>query len=264
MINKAPKEVVFVEERKRIILQLLEKNERISVQELCEHLGVSSSSIRNDLRQMDNEGLLERTHGGALLLPKTSYELNSIQKEVKNNDEKIAIAKAAANLIENGDTIVLDTGTTTFELAKNLKHKKNITVVVNDIEIARCLEEFEGVNVLLLGGIIRKNFHCTVGVSVINTLSELSVDKAFIATNGLSFKKGLTTPEINQAEVKKAMIDIASTVMLLCDCSKIGKESFVQFAQLSAIDKLITDWNISKYDLDEFKKNKIEVITARI
>ena len=262
MTNNTPKDIVFAQERKRMILQLLEKNERISVQELCEYLGVSSSSIRNYLRQMDNEGLLERTHGGALLRPKTSYELNSIQKKINNHEEKTAIAKAAAELIENGDTVVLDTGTTTFELARQLKNKKGITVVVNDIEIARCLEEFEGVNVLLLGGMVRKNFHCTVGTSVINTLSRLNVDKAFIATNALSFEKGLTTPDINQSEVKKAMIGIASAVILLCDCSKIGKESFVQFAELSDISKLITDSNISKYDLDEFKKNHIEVVVA--
>lgn len=262
-MEQTPKEPIFAEERQRKILKFLEENEKISVQDLCNRFEVSSSTIRNDLRQMDNEGLLERTHGGAILLSRTSFELNSNQKEIKNRSEKKAIAKMAADLIEDGDTVILDTGTTTYELAKNFS-QKNITVVVNDLEIARCLEEYEHVNVVLLGGIVRKKFHCTVGSSVKEMLSRLNVDKAFMATNGLSFKKGLSTPEMNQAEVKKLMIEVASAVILLCDSSKIGKDSFVQFAPLSSVGRLITDSNISRYDISEFRKNKIDVMIAKI
>ncbi len=262
-MDQAEKEPMFAEERKRKILELLEQNEKISVQELCEYFGVSSSTIRNDLREMDSEKLLERTHGGAILPSKKSFELTSTQKEVKNLDEKKAIAQIAADMIEDGDTILLDTGTTTLELARNLKNKRDITVVVNDIEIARCLEDFDGVSIILLGGIMRKKFHCAVGPIAINALSTLSVDKAFMATNGVSFKKGLSTPEINQAEVKKMMISISSEVILLCDSSKIGKDSFVKFASISEINKIVTDSNLSKYDAVEFEENKIEVIIAK-
>lgn len=262
-MEQPQKETLFAEERKRKIIQLLEENEKITVQELCEHFGVSSSTIRNDLREMDDAGLLERTHGGAILPSKTGFEPNSIQKEIKNHDEKRAIARRAADLVENGDTIIIDTGTTTLELARNLKDKKDLTVVVNDIEIARYLEDFEGINVIIIGGVLRKKFHCILGPMGEEMLSKLSVDKAFMATNSVSVQKGLSTPDMNQAEIKKRMIGIASQVILLCDSSKIGKNAFVQFASLSDVNKLVTDENISSYDVKELEENGVEVILAK-
>jgi DeoR family transcriptional regulator, fructose operon transcriptional repressor len=254
---------LFAEERKDKILQMLEKNNKLLVPDLCEHFQVSPATIRNDLREMENSGLLKRTHGGALSNQKTGFELNSYQKEISHLNEKQAIAKYALSLVEDGDTIAIDTGTTTFEFAKQLITKKlDITVVTNDIQIALFLEQASFSNILLIGGIVRKNFHCTIGPTAINMLSEFSVDKAFMATNSISLEKGLTTPDMHQAEIKKTMIRIASEVIVLCDSSKFGNNAFVQVAPVSSVTQIITDKNIDIRELKAFQAKDIQVSIA--
>lgn len=253
------KEPLFAEERKQKILEIVRRNKKVTVPELCDYFNVSGATIRNDLRELENARLLKRTHGGALLNTKTGFELDSKHKEVQNLAEKSKIAALAINLVEDGDTVILDTGTTTLELAKRLKAKKNITAVTNDLEIARCLEAFEGVNVVFLGGNIRKHFHCTLGPAGIRMLAELTVDKAFMATNGLSLLKGATTPDVNHAETKKAMIATANKVIVLCDGSKIEKYSFAQFATVAQLDIVVSD-TMDDAVKKAFEKNGVEVL----
>jgi DeoR family transcriptional regulator, fructose operon transcriptional repressor len=253
------KETVFAEERKNKILQLLNENKKLLVPELCDVFHVSPATIRNDLRELENCGLLQRTHGGALSNPKTRFELNSYQKEISQLTEKQLIARYSAGLVEDGDTIAIDTGTTTLEFAKMLGSKRDITVVTNDIQIASQLEQSANATVIFIGGILRKGFHCTVGPAAVRMLSEFSVDKAFMATNGISLEKGLTTPDMNQAEIKKAMIQIANEIIVLCDSSKFGNNAFVQVAPVSAISRIITDQNIDERDFKVFQSKDILV-----
>ena len=256
------KEVLFAEERKNKILQMLTENNKLLVPDLCEYFQVSPATIRNDLRELENCGLLKRTHGGALSNQKTGFELNSHQKEVSQLSEKKSIAKFAVDLVDDGDTIAIDTGTTTLEFAKALISKKNITIVTNDIQIAWHLEQVGHANIILIGGMVRKNFHCTVGPAAVHLLNEFSVDKAFMATNGISLEKGLTTPDMHQAEIKKAMIGIASEVIVLCDSSKFGNNAFVQVAPISVIGQIVTDHNIDSRDLKAFQLKDILVNVA--
>lgn len=256
--------MLFAEERKNQILQLLNKNNKLRVPELCEYFQVSPATIRNDLRELEKSDQLKRTHGGALANQKMSYELDSLQKEVDCLNEKRAIAQYAINLVEDGDTIALDTGTTTFEFAKLLSSKKNMTIVTNDIEIARHLESASSANIILIGGILRKNFHCTIGPAAVQLMNELTVDKAFMGTNGLSIEKGLTTPDMTQAEIKKAIIGIANEIIVLCDSSKIGSKAFVQVAPLSAVDRIVTDSKIDERDYKALLNNNILVDIANI
>ena len=130
---------LFAEERKGQILELLRQKSKLLVPELCDYFDVSPATIRNDLRDLENERKLKRTHGGAISLEKTSFELDSRHKEIRNMEQKRQIAACAAKLIEDGDTIILDTGTTTLELAKCLSGKRDLTIVLNDIEIASLL-----------------------------------------------------------------------------------------------------------------------------
>jgi DeoR family fructose operon transcriptional repressor len=259
--NKSP---LFAEERKRLILDLLKEKSKILVPDLCEEFGVSPATIRNDLRELENAGLLKRTHGGAINISKTSFELTSYQKKVTNLEEKKAIASLAINYVDDGDTIALDTGTTTLELAKLLSTKKHITVVLNDIEIASYLENEPNVDVILIGGSLRKGFHCTVGPIAIRSLKGLYVDKVFLATNGISVKSGLTTPNVEQAEVKTAMLNMASEKIVLCDSSKIGNNSFVQVTPISGVDRVITDEGISQRELDKFLSVGVSVEVAKL
>jgi DeoR family fructose operon transcriptional repressor len=256
------RETVFAEERKGRILQMLHENNRLLVPDLCEAFHVSPATIRNDLRELESCGLLQRTHGGALSNPKTRFELNSYQKEVSRLAEKQSIARYAAGLVEDGDTVAIDTGTTTLEFARQLGGKRDITVVTNDIQIAAQLEHTANATVIFIGGMLRKGFHCTVGPAAVRMLREFSVDKAFIATNGVSLDKGLTTPDMNQAEIKKAMIDIAGEVVVLCDSTKFGSKAFVQVAPVSAVDRIVTDGNIDERELKAFQAGGIPVSVA--
>lgn len=252
---------LFAEERKIKIIELLRINQKVSVNELASLFSVSLPTIRTYLRGMEQSGLLIRTHGGAIQKSKAGFELNSQQKRIVNLDEKRRIAQMALSMVEDGDTIMLDTGTTTMELAKMLHNRKNIKVVTNDIEIARLLEDVESCETILIGGIIRKGFHCTVGLQGVDMCSQLSIDKAFMATNSFSLEKGATTPDILQAEIKKAMLSIAGKVILLCDNSKIGKISFVRFASVDQVHILVTD-SIDRNTMKKLEKNGIKILVA--
>jgi DeoR family fructose operon transcriptional repressor len=264
MMEREGSKHLFAEERKAKILEMLRKNSKLLVPELCEYFNVSPATIRNDLSELKNAGLLRRTHGGAISISKTRFELDTSQKEIKNLPEKKAIAALASDLVDDGDTIILDAGTTAFELAKCLSGKKNLTIVLNDIMIASYLEENTSADIFLTGGNVRRSLHCTVGPLAIKALRELIVDKAFMGTNGISLSRGITTPDINQAEVKKAMIDISTEVIVICESNKVGFNGFAQVAPLSRINRLVTDSKIGKKEVAEFESFGIIVNIADV
>ena len=232
---------LFAEERKALIVGLVTERGKVTVSALRERFGVSGATIRNDLRELQQQGLLARTHGGAIRNTKTGQEYSFAQREVQNLAAKQAIATAASALIEDGDRIILDTGTTTMELARLLHRKRDLTVVTNDLKIAWLLEEAEIPDIVLLGGAVRKGFHCTLPLPGESLLSRLSADKAFMGVNSFSPDRGATTPDIRQAATKRAMIAAAEKTVLLCDQTKFGRVSFAQFATLGHVDALVTD-----------------------
>ena len=234
---------LFVEERHVKIVEYVEHQKKAAVGELCEHFGVSGATMRNDLRALENAGLIARTHGGAMKKSKTGLELDSLAKEVRNRDAKEVIARTALPLIEDGDTIVLDTGTTVLALARLLGAREGLTVVTNDLATALVLEEFSGITIIFIGGIVRKRFHCTVayGAPGDSFSQSLTVDKAFMGTNSLSVEHGASTPDLATAQAKRGMITMASFVVMLCDSSKFGRTSLAQFADFDQIDVLVTD-----------------------
>jgi DeoR family transcriptional regulator, fructose operon transcriptional repressor len=254
---------LFVEERKMKILEFIEEHRKATVVELCQQFKVSSATIRNDLRDLETAALLIRTHGGAMVRTKTGLEPDMSLRKVQNLEEKRRIAEAALRLVEDGDTIILDTGTTTYELARLLGEKRDLTVVTNDLPIALLLEEFESVRVVLIGGMVRKKFHCTVASSFsgMNALSDLAVDKAFMAANGFSLEKGASTPDMNHSETKKLMISIAARVVLLFDSSKMGRNSFAIFAPVDKIDAIVTD-SLHENERRQMEESGIEPIVA--
>lgn len=257
-------EVLFAEERRAAIVNLVNKNKKVLVPELVDVFKVSPATIRGDLRDLEAASLIKRTHGGAIPVNsvKVGFEPVKRSKQVDRLAEKKSIAKHAADLVEDGDIIILDTGTTLHEMARLLDGKENVTVIVNDLEIALLLEAFDDIHVVVIGGVLRKKFSCTVGPFATSLLSGLNVDKAFLGTNAFSAQKGATTPDINQAEVKKMMVKVASQVILLCDSSKLGKNSFVPFALPEDIHTLITDGGIPPATVRELSDLGMDVRVA--
>ena len=252
-------EPLFAEERHNKILQMLRKQKKLLVTDLCEVFGVSPATIRNDLNDLEKRGLLKRTHGGAIAGTKINFEPTSIEKDVANRERKIAIGRAAAEMVEDGDTIAVDTGTTTYYLAEALADKNKVTVVTSDLNITKILEDFPGVAVILAGGQVRKGFSCTVGALTNSMLKGLAVDKAFLATNSVNAAGELCTPDIEQAEVKKNLMKMGNQCILLCDSSKFGVQSFAKFAELADFDAVVTDRQADPELLERMRELEIAV-----
>ncbi|GAV22454.1 DeoR/GlpR family DNA-binding transcription regulator [Carboxydothermus pertinax] len=255
---------MFGEERKLKILKYIQKNTRASVQELSQYLAVSEATIRRDLKELEKARLINRTHGGAMALHGVNFELTFREKEDKFKQEKEAIAQKALEFIEEGDTIILDSGTTVFQLAQRLKNFARLTVVTNSLIIAQELQLTSGIEVHLTGGILRRETLALVGPIAEESLEQIRVDKAFIATNGIDLKEGLTTPTLAEAAVKRKMIKAAKEVFLLADHSKAGKVTFARFAKITDLNHFITDSGISKNFAMELGKLGVQVTIAEV
>lgn len=262
-MEKSKKKELFAEERLSEIVKFINSKRRVTVAQLCEHFTVSSATMRNDLKELGASGLITRTHGGAILKSHTSDEpVMDLRKEV-NLAAKQEIATIALALIDDGDSLILDTGTTALELAKLLRQRNNLTVVTNDFSIAAVLEASSDCRILLVGGLVRKGFHCTVESGILTNLRSLSVDKAFLGTNAISPEKGASTPDPSQSAMKNEFVKSANQLIILGDETKLGFDSFVSFATPEQIDILVTD-RIPRSLMMEFENIDIEVRVGRV
>lgn len=241
-------EPIFAEERKQKILEIVNQEKKIVVPELTERFGVSATTIRKDLKELEIANLLLRTHGGAISISKTSYEGLPANKAEIMQAQKRAIALAALEYIEDGDTIALMTGTTVMELVKLLDKRSQLTVVVNDLLFGLYLEQNTNCRVFMLSGIIRNKYNYVTSPMPCELLSMLNIDKAFITCNGFSASMGATTPDLENALKIREVLSRSSSTYLLCDSSKIGLASFAQIAPTKDIDLLITDDGLSDDD----------------
>ncbi len=255
---------LFGEVRRQEIVSLVKKKNRVTVDELGERFSVSAATIRKDLAELDQLGMLKRTHGGAISRDYADYEQTSGEKEGQNVAQKQAIAKLALQFIHPGDVIALDTGTTTFELARQIVDIPNLTVITNDLKIADFLEQNSDITIVLLGGMLRHKFHCTIGSSVLSALETLYVDTLFVATNGISVNRGLSTFRMEIAEIKRKMIAVSARVIALADSTKVNNETFSAFAGIQEIDVLITDSNAEQKFVVEAVSLGVDVIQAQV
>jgi DeoR family fructose operon transcriptional repressor len=254
---------LFGEERKLKVLEYVQQHARASVPELSQLFDVSESTIRRDLKELEDLHLLQRTHGGAVSLQGVNFEPSFLEKEDKFRAEKEAVARKAKELIEEGDTILLDSGTTIYHLVKQLKSFTKLTVVTNSLIYADELQGVSGIEVIILGGSLRSETLSLVGPITEQSLRMIRVDKAFIATNGLDIKEGLTTPNLIEAATKRAMIDSAKQVILLTDHSKVGKVAFAKVADLDRVDKCIVDSGIHVSVIGKLEETGVDVIIVK-
>lgn len=259
-MNDSYKNIIFAEERRQQILNILHKNKKIVVPELCALFEVSPSTIRNDLRELEENKLITRTHGGAISNSKVSLEPLPSEKKEQKTQQKLAIGKLASTLVDDGDIIAICTGTTTLEFAKQLLHKKNLTIILNDIHLAYFLEQNSDFKIFMLGGFIRKSFHHTITSGA--PLPKIQMDKIFFGANGLSFDSGITIPDLHLANNIASLLTMASEKIVLCDSSKFGHVAFAQIASISEVNTIVTDSDISPSELQAF--NQVEHCTMLI
>ncbi|WP_199909987.1 DeoR/GlpR family DNA-binding transcription regulator [Paenibacillus sp. CAA11] len=253
---------MFEEERKQSVIQYLQRHQRASVQELSEAFEVSESTIRRDLKELEEAKQLKRTHGGAVSLQSANFEPNMIEKEDFFREEKERIARLAAELIQEGDTILLDSGTTTLHLARELRKLNQIRVITNSLIVLNELRDCRNIEVSLTGGLLRQETLAFVGPMTETSLDMVRVDKAFIATNGIDLRNGITTPNMIEAATKRKMIEIAKEVILLTDHSKIGQIAYAKFADLTALHQCIFDVGAPDEFIKQLRKLGVAVTLA--
>ena len=250
-------------ERRNRILELLIINRAITVKELCDSLETSEATVRRDLTIMEEEGKLERTHGGAVLSMDEFLDNEEIypKKEQMNSSEKAAIAAKAFEFINENDSIILDSGTTTLELARLIgKSNLKITVITNSTTCSGLLSNNQNAELILLGGKVRLNTLAVVGSTAVDMLKRLHVNKAFMAINAINVEEGLMTPDLEEAEIKRAMINSAKERFVLADYSKFKKLAMCKVAPVTMIDCVISDKQLDKTIIEKFELNEVKVI----
>ena len=253
-------------ERRQQIAKQVQQSGTVAVSALSERFNVSEMTIRRDLRDMDREGLLRRVHGGAVSNLGRSYEPPLQIRSTTQTEAKKAIGCKAAEMIMDGDSIALDVGTTTQEIARALQGKHNLTIVTASLpianEIVSSLSLTSDVRLILTGGIVRPGELSMTGHIATHTYDELHVDKAFIGVGGISIDDGLTEYNVEDALVKKPLILNAHLKVVVADASKLGRTTFASVAPLSSVDVIITDREAPKEFLGELEVRGIEVIIA--
>lgn len=254
-------DVVLALERRNIIVDLVNSNNKATVANLSRRFSVSPTTIRNDLRELAKAGCLRRTHGGAICNSKLYIPKDQDWKAISRYKEKKSIARAALKYINEGDTIAVDSGTTTFELVKMLAVFRRLTVITNDLQTAVFLEENSDANIIIAGDTVRHNKTSMTGKRAVQTLRDLNVDKTFLTAESLSLKKGIFTTNSDAARLKSVLIGIADEVILLADSSKIEKTCFFRFADFSQIDLWITDAGAEDY-IESFRRSGLDVMVC--
>jgi len=253
---------MLAQERHQIILELLRRDNVVKVVELAKLFNVSIETIRRDLDFLEKEALLKKVYGGAVSIKKLGIEPSYTTREVANLEEKKAIGRKCSELIEDGDTIILDLGTTTLEVAKNLIHKKDLTIITNSLNIAMELVKVQDFRVFLAGGLLRSVELTCSGFLTQEFINNFNVDKTIIGVGGITLENGITDYHVDEAQARKAMIQRGNKVIAVADYSKFGVKAFCNICTLDEVDVLITDWKVDERTLKKYRNKKLEVIRA--
>lgn len=255
---------LLAEERRRKILMLLETEGRVTVNDLVRRFDVSTVTMRADLDILAENGALVRSHGGAVRRLDPVQDRSVAFKETMHHAEKVRIGQAAAGLLKPNQTIILDSGTTTLQVARHIKQQKlkGLTVVTNALNIANELVDAPNVSLIMLGGLLRQVSNSFVGPQAERMLAALHADHLFLAVDGLDLEVGPTTPDILEAELNSLMIAVSTEVTIVADASKIGRRSLSTIGSLSAIHRLITDDRIAPEAAQAIRARGLELIVV--
>ncbi len=255
---------MYPEERQQAIAAQVMSRGRASVAELAQAYDVTTETVRRDLAVLDRAGVLRRVHGGAVPVRALHLVEPSVDaREATRSAHKQAIARAATDFLPRNATVLFDAGTTTARVAALLPADRDLLVVTNSVPIAARVAAIGSVRLQLLGGRVRGLTQAAVGEQAVRTLESMRVDIAFIGANGISARHGLSTPDPEEAAVKRAMVGCANFVVVVADSSKIGQEDFISFAAIESVDVLVTDSEASSADREEITRIGVEVVIAQ-
>lgn len=255
---------LLAEERRRKILDLLEKDGRVTVNGLVQRFNVSSVTMRADLDILAENGALVRSHGGAVRRLDPVQDYSVAFKETIHHAEKVRIGHAAARLVKSNQTVILDSGTTTLQVARHIKRQelRGLTGITNALNIANELADAPNLSLIMIGGILRQVSNSFVGPQAERMLAALHADHLFLAVDGLDLEIGPTTPDILEAQLNRLMIAVSNEVTIVADSSKIGRRSLSTIGELSTIHRLVTDDRIAPEMAQAIRAKGLELIVV--
>ncbi|WP_314174720.1 DeoR/GlpR family DNA-binding transcription regulator [Streptomyces winkii] len=250
---------MYAPERQQEILRLAQQRGRVEVLSLAQEFQVTAETVRRDLKALDRAGVLRRVHGGAIPAGRLDFEPDLHEREASAPDEKERIARAALDELPADGSVLLDAGSTTGRLAASVPVDAAFTVVTHALPLAARLADHPGIDLHLVGGRVRHRTRAAVDAWALRAYGEINADLLFLATNGFSLEGGLTTPDLAEAAVKRAVTAAARRVVLLADSTKFGQEHFARFGGLEDVDLLITDTGLDADDARAIERKGPEV-----
>jgi DeoR family transcriptional regulator of aga operon len=255
---------LLAEQRRRKIADLIEQRGQITVGDLVDKFSISAVTARADLDLLASQGMAMRSHGGAVRQAEPSQEYPLRLKKTLHHAEKVRIGRAAAELIQNNETVILDSGTTTAEIARHLKARRlqSVTVITHALNVACELMDAAGLSVIMIGGLLRPVSCSFVGPQAEAMLKQFHADRLFLAVDGFDLENGPSTPDVLEAQLNGLMMGISKEVTVVADFSKLGRRSVCRIGPLSGIHRLITDTRAPVEFSEALRKSRIDVITA--
>jgi DeoR/GlpR family transcriptional regulator of sugar metabolism len=249
-------------ERQNQILRWINQRQRISISEVCEHFAVSEATARRDLEMLAGKGSVQRVHGGAIALEKAPPEMPMLLRQDDQAGEKQRIGFAGANLVKDGETIFLGSGTTVLEVARNLQNHKNITVITNSLPVINLLADNRNITTVCLGGILRPSEFSFIGHLTEQALAEIRADKVFLGVRAINLKEGLTNDYLPETLTDRAILKIGQEIIVVADHTKFGRVSTVMLVPIEQIHTLITGIEIPIELFKDISKLDIRVIVV--
>src|SRR5882672_10779877 len=257
-----PKARLLTEQRRRSFLDLVDQEGQVTVADMVRRFSISAVTVRNDLDTLAGIGAVVRSHGGAVRRLEAAQDYPLRTKETIHREEKMRIGRAAAELIKPGETVILDSGTTTAEIARYLKLVKiqSVTVITNALNIAAELMDAPGISLIMIGGLMRPVSCSFVGPQAEAMMNEVHADRLFLAVDGFDLENGPSTPDVLEAQLNNVMIRSAKEVNVVTDFSKLGRRSVSKIGPFDRIRRLITDNRAAQEFTGELRGKGIEVI----
>ena len=249
-------------ERQKQILSLLVQQGRLGVAEIVKQFSISEATARRDLDSLASQGKAQRVHGGVIAIEQAPPELPILQRETEQSDEKVRIGHIAAGLVVDNETVFLGSGTTVLEVARNLKKRKNLTVITNSLPVLNVLTGIKEITVICLGGMLRDSELSFIGHITEQALAEVRVDKVIMGTRGVSLEHGLTNDYLQETLTDRAILKIGREVIIVADHTKVNRIATALLAPLETMQTFVTDSKADQNFLQRLKKQKIKIVVA--